>query len=286
MESSLSEGSSLEVPAVPYAEDIQFPFKEPLTEKDYLEFFSSLFTVNLCEAEQQIIKAFCSVLEKAPPEARESICKDDRIEAFLYCCIARADVGISDLLAIYAPCGSQTFASLIPVLIWVFVSQKSKRFVEPLLVKNYEGLLSQYQAYLKKFAFVSELSRLVHQPISNSEKQTVILLYFCVFLYNIENVSESAVKCYLALIRDLVNGVEYPNPDIRLVEERLNACKYALQQQLSKDTIVIILNTIATISPQYQSRRKKAVRDILKYSQKETIPECVFLAMYLYRSYG
>lgn len=282
MDSSFSESSSLDIPAVPYLEDIQYPNKEPSSESEYLVFFNSLFTVNLCESDQQMIKAYCAVLEKAPISVREQIKNDERIEAFLHCCIARADVEINDLIEIYAPCGSEAFANLIPVLVWVFVSQKSNRFVEPLLVKNYEELLSKYQKYLEKFAFVNELSKLLHQPISNNEKVKVILLYFCVFLYNVNSVTENAVKCFFCLVHNLVNGVEYPNPDLRLIDESYGNCKFPLQQHLEKDAIIVMLQIITAAPLDYGPDKKRTIGEILKYTQKEIIPEGFFLAQFFY----
>ena len=283
METS-SEESSLEIPEVPSGENIQFPHREPKREEDYPRFFESLYTVKLSETDQQELKAYCSILENAPSSVIEWIKNDSRIESFIYCCVARADVGIKELFEIYAPVDSEMFYHLIPILIWVFLSQKSKRFVEPLLVKFFDSLKLKYQEYLKGFPFIDETQRILHQPLSNHEKNAVIQLYLYVFLHNIESASENSIYCYLAFARNLVNGIDSPNPDIRLIEETLGSCKSILQYHVTKNIIMILLYTISRIASYYEPQRKKTIWDLLIYAQKEIIPEGIFLAKYLYEN--
>ena len=107
--SSSSEESSVEIPEVPYLDKVEFPYKEPRTIEDYTKFFDSLFNTNFFDEEQQIMKAYCSVLETSPPEALQSISRDERMEIFLYACIARADVSIKQLIDLYAPIESKNF---------------------------------------------------------------------------------------------------------------------------------------------------------------------------------
>ncbi|OMJ79218.1 hypothetical protein SteCoe_20820 [Stentor coeruleus] len=296
-----SSESSDEIPQLPCAnpsEHIEYPHKEPSAESEFYEFFNSLFSINLGEADQQEIKAFCSVLERATINVREKLAADDRIENFIYTIIVRADVMVSDLIEIYAPVESEKFIKLIPILIWIFLSQKSKRFVEPLLVKYYESMKTKYQDFLKNITYGGEINRLSHTPISNEEKSQVVLIYLACYLYNLESITEGSVKCFLALVRNMITGIDSPPYNLITIDEDIQFRKAnmissepligsqhkILQHKFSREEVLIILYIISKFPDYYNISRKFTTELFLTYCQKELIPEGIFLCQYLLTS--
>jgi hypothetical protein len=278
---SSSEDSSLDVPKVPYIEKIVYPNKEPINEAEYVNFFDSLFTVNFYEKDQQVLKAYTSVLEKAPEDARKEISLDPKLESFLHSCISRADVGISNILEIYAPITSTLFINLIPILLWVFLSQKTKIFVEPLLVKYYESLRSEYSEAIQKFPMSKAFGPLTHQPISNDEKDWILSLYLFVYNCKVAVATQMSIRTFLWFTVTVVTGVQSPNPDIRNIEETHVTGKYTLKSQIKRDQIVLILYSISKIPRNYGLDTRKAIIEVLNYSKQEVIPEGVYLGQYL-----
>ena len=153
--------------------------------------------------------------------------------------------------------------------------------MEPILVKKYEHFRSQYQDYLSKLPFNKELTVLTHQPISNDEKHKVLLMFLIIFLYYLPKASENSIKTFLFLVENMINGVEFPNPDIRCIGENIDNTIKVMQTQLKKETIMIILTTLAEVPQGFQKEKKRIMKKVLKYSQKEVIPEAIFLALYL-----
>lgn len=296
-----SSESSDEIPQIPCSnpsEHIEYPHKEPSAESEFFEFFNSLFSINLGEADQQEIKAFCSVLERATINVRERLAADERIENFIYTIIVRADVMVSDLIEIYAPVESDEFIKLIPILIWVFLSQKSKRFVEPLLVKYYESMKTKYQDFLNEITYGGEVNRLSHTPINNEEKSQVVLIYLTCFLYNLKNSTGGSVKCFLALVRNMVTGIDSPPYNLISIDDDIQFRKASmlssepligsqhkiLQHKFSREEVLIILYIISKLSNEYDPSRKFTTELFLAYCQKELIPEGIFLCQYLLTS--
>mmetsp|Transcript_17236 Transcript_17236/g.17160 ORF Transcript_17236/g.17160 Transcript_17236/m.17160 type:complete len:139 (+) Transcript_17236:20-436(+) len=112
-----------------------FPYREPRSTEEFPLFFEGMLKSNFYDVDSQTFKAYAKVIEEAT-----NLDNIDGMENFLYCCVARADIEIKGLFEKYAAAGSRIFFNLIPIMLWMMDSQKSKRFVEPLLVGSYEVL--------------------------------------------------------------------------------------------------------------------------------------------------
>ena len=139
--SSFSSDSSQKIEETPKSSmspDVEYPHKQPKADSEYIEFFESLFRTDLGSIDQQELKAICLVLENPPETLRVKFGADPRLIYFLHSCISRADIAFQEIFSLYTQVNPSLFINLIPVLLWVFLSQKSKRFVEPFLVQLFE----------------------------------------------------------------------------------------------------------------------------------------------------
>ena len=263
--------------------DIEYPHKQPKTETEYLEFFESLFHTDLNQVDQQELKAFCLVIETPPEAIKPQFKSDPRLFNFIHCIISRADVTFQELLLAYYPPDSSFFISLIPILLWVFVSQKSKRFVEPFLVQYYEQTRVKSSDFCAQVFNGLEIPRLVHKPISNEEKNSVLLCYLVNYLQNFSIVSKQSILTFLALCQNLVNGIENPEPNIDNISETLSPLPLTLQYSLTPNLVTVILLVITQIH-KLKIQKKKVLHFILNYCQKEIIPQGIILSKYLLTS--
>lgn len=263
--------------------EIEYPHKQPKTETEYLEFFESLFHTDLNQVDQQELKAFCLVIETPPQAIKPQFKSDPRLFNFIHCIISRADVTFQELLLAYNPPDSPSFISLIPILLWVFVSQKSKRFVEPFLVQYYEQTRVKSNEFCAQVLNGFEIPRLAHKPISNEEKNSVLLCYLVDYLQNFSLVSKQSISTFLAFSQNLVNGIENPEPNIDNISETLSPLALTLQYSLTENLTTVILLIITQIHS-HKKQKKKALTFILNYCQKEVIPQGIILSKYLLTS--
>jgi hypothetical protein len=283
---SFSSDSSVEVPEIPSHSDnrsVEFPHKEPYGESEFINFFASLFNIKLESVDQQELKAFCSVLAKAPEVIKTEIAEDPRMEFFVFCCIARADVTIAELLDVYAPVQTAQFVKYIPILLWVFLSQKSKRFVEPLLVQHYEKLNTRLKEFIALHTYGSELGGIEHKPICNREKESVLILYLAYYLENLEAAGNYSFKCFLLLAENIVNGVENPSLNIRKLNEEIPTGKTVMQHPISDEGLLFVLSIISRLPDSFDDDKKDVLRSILLYSQKEMKVQAIYICQYLLR---
>lgn len=281
MSSSCSPSSSLEETSQksPMSE-IEYPHKQPNSDTEYFEFFESLFNTDLATVDQQELKAICLVIESPPETVKPKFKDDPRLFSIFHCIISRADITFQELFLAYSAPHSAFFTSLVPVLLWVFVSQKSKRFVEPFLVQYFEQTRVKCSEFCAENLNGLEIPRLVHKPVSNEEKNYIVLCYLVNYLQNFHMASEQSISTFLSFCKNLVNGVENPDPNIDLILSSNSKLPQALQFSLTPYTVTVLLLIISQISSQ-KKHKKKALLSILTYCQKELLPQGILLSKYL-----
>jgi hypothetical protein len=260
--------------------EVEYPHKEPKSDTEYIQFFESLFRVDLGLIDQQELKAISSVIQSPPDSLRVKFGADPRLIQILHCCIARADITFQEMYSIYLHVNPFLFFNLIPVLLWVLLSQKSKRFVEPFLVQYFEATRTKYSEFCASVLNGFEIPKLMHKPISNDEKNSVVLCYLIAFLSQIEDVCKESLKCFLVFAENLVSGVFNPNTNLLLIEEAVYDTHYRLQVTLTNEMITALLLIISKIHKMRKEKRK-TLTAILEYSQKEVIPSGIFISKYL-----
>lgn len=281
MSSSCSSSSNLEETSrKSLNSDTQYPHKQPNSDTEYFEFFESLFNTDLAAVDQQELKAICLVIEAPPETVKPKFKEDPRLFSLFHCIISRADITFQELFLAYSSPHSAFFTSLIPVLLWVFVSQKSKRFVEPFLVQYFEQTRAKCSEFCAEILNGLEIPRLVHKPVSNEEKNFIVLCYLVNFLQNFSQVCEQSISTFLSFCKNLVNGVENPDPNIDLILSSASKLPQTLQFSLTPYTITVLLLIASRITSQKKAK-KKALLCLLSYCQKELHPQGILLAKYL-----